>query len=151
RHRRWLGQFVAVAGERVLLWQLPLGNTKMRAMDNTWNHFQDNRVEWWLDDPSRSHLEECRQVGVVAFLFGRGADGATCACDANNDGVTNPPPINGNTRDSINADDDGGFFREKAAQYYAAGALPLSGSGGAPNSPGTHRLYLMLVSSGGGG
>ena len=27
------------------------GNTKMRAMNNTWNHYQDNRVEWLLDDP----------------------------------------------------------------------------------------------------
>jgi hypothetical protein len=28
------------------------------------------------------------RAGVVAFLFGRGANGATCACDAAKDGVT---------------------------------------------------------------
>ncbi|MDE3094366.1 MAG: hypothetical protein KGK07_00005, partial [Chloroflexota bacterium] len=58
-------------------------------------------------------------------LFGRGADGATCACDAAGDGITNPAPINGNTGVSLSADDDGGFFRQKAAAYYAAGAMRL--------------------------
>ena len=51
----------------------------------------------------------------------------TCACDANRDGVTNPPPINGNDRLSLNADDDGGFFRDRAAHYYATGAMALPG------------------------
>jgi hypothetical protein len=115
------------------MWQIPLGNTKMRAMNNTWNHYQDNRVEWLLDDPGRAHLSEYLQAGVAAFLFGRGADGATCSCDAANDGVTNPAPINGNDRMSLNADDDGGFFREKATAYYASGAMPLDG--GAPPPP----------------
>ncbi len=98
-------------------------------MNNTWNHYQDNKVEWLLDDPGRTHLQEYLQAGVVAFLFGRGADGATCPCDANKDGVTNPAPINGNERTSLNADDDGGYFKERAPAYYAAGAIPLSGGG----------------------
>jgi hypothetical protein len=68
---------------------------------------------------------------VIGFIFGRGADGPTCACDANGDGVTNPAPINGNTGVSLSADDDGGFFRQKAAAYYQAGAMPLAGGGGA--------------------
>src|SRR6185436_3331319 len=74
---------------------------------------------------------------AVAFLFGRGADGPTCFCDAAKDGVTNPAPINGNTRTSLNADDDGGFFREQAAHYYSVGAMPLPSSGGTPptNTP----------------
>jgi hypothetical protein len=46
--------------------------------------------------------------------------------------MTNPAPINGNTRVSMNADDDGGFFRERAAAYYAAGALPLAGGTSPP-------------------
>jgi hypothetical protein len=110
------------------MWQIPQGNTKMRAMNNTWNHYQDNRTEWFFDEPARSRLNEYISIGVIAFLFGRGADGATCACDANNDGITNPPPINGNDRMSLNADDDGGFFREKAVNYYSVGAIPISGS-----------------------
>ena len=55
----------------------------------------------------------------------RGGNGATSAYDAAGDGVTNPAPINGNTRDSLSADDDGGYFRERAAAYYAAGGVAL--------------------------
>jgi hypothetical protein len=97
----------------------------MRAMNNTWNHFQDNRVEWLLDDGDREHLRQYLKAGVIAFLFGRGADGATDASDASNDGIVDPPPINGNDRPSLNADDDGGYFGERAAAYYRGGPLPL--------------------------
>jgi len=129
RNVRFLTRFMQVSQKRIVMWQIPQGNTKMRAMNNTWNHYQDNRVEWLLDDPSRAHLQDYVNAGVVAFLFGRGADGATCSCDANNDGVTNPAPINGNDGLSLNADDDGGFFVQKAQVYYAAGAMPLTGGG----------------------
>jgi hypothetical protein len=125
RHVRFLSKFVSEADKPLVLWQIPLGNTRMQAMNNSRNHYQDNRVEWLLDDPSRSHLSEYAGAGVVAFLFGRGADGATCACDANKDGMTNPPPINGNTVPSLSADDDGGFFRQKAVEYYRAEAMLL--------------------------
>jgi hypothetical protein len=132
RNVRFLTTFVNVAQKRVVMWQIPFGNTKMRAMNNTWNHYQDNRVEWLLDDPSRAHLNEYINAGVIGFLFGRGAGGATCACDAAGDGTTNPAPINGNTLMSLNADDDGGFFRQKAAAYYTTGALSLAGSSAPP-------------------
>ncbi len=131
------------------MWQIPLGNTKMRALNNTTGHYQDNRPEWLLDEPARTHLAAYRDAGVVAFLFGGGASGTTCACDGQNDGVTNPAPINGNTLASeaaarerrrsqvmrgttptlvtpYAADDDGGFFRWKAWQYYQNGPMPLS-------------------------
>ena len=48
----------AVTQRRLVLWQIPFGNTRMRAMNNTWNHYQDNQVEWLLDDPARGHLQE---------------------------------------------------------------------------------------------
>jgi hypothetical protein len=124
RHLEFIRVFVQQAQKRVVLWQIPYGNTKMQALNNTWNHFQDNRVEWLLED-SRSHLAEYAQAGVVALLFGRGADGATCACDDAKDGVTNPQPINGNKLPSVSADDDGGFFRQQAGKYYGDGALAL--------------------------
>ena len=127
RHRIFLAAFSQATQKRIVMWQIPFGNTKMRAQDNTPNHYQDNRVEWLLDDPGRVHLLEYVDAGVIAFLFGRGAGGTTCPCDANEDGVTNPPPINGNDARSLNADDDGGFFRQKAAAYYAAGRLSLLG------------------------
>ena len=79
------------------MWQIPLGNTKMRAMNNTTHHYQDNRVEWLLDEPARTHLTEYVNAGVIGFLFGGGNGEVTCACDAAGDGTTNPAPINGNT------------------------------------------------------
>jgi hypothetical protein len=125
RHLLYAQTFVRLAGVRMVAWQIPLGNTVMRAMDNTWDHFQDNRVQWLLGPGSRAHLRAYIAAGFVGFLFGRGADGATCACDAANDGVTNPAPINGNTRPSLSADDDGGYFKAQAADYYRGGPLPL--------------------------
>lgn len=77
------------------------------------------------DKSGRAHLAKYIQTGVVAFLFGRGADGATDARESAHDGVTDPAPINGNTKTSLNADDDGVFFRRKAAKYYATAVIPL--------------------------
>jgi hypothetical protein len=125
RSARYISAFVQTAKKRVAIWQIPFGNTKMRAENNTWDHYQDNKVEWLLDDTTHAHLQAYATAGVVAFLFGRGADGPTCACDASKDGVTNPAPINGNTIASLTADDDGGFFHQKAAAYYQAQPMPL--------------------------
>ena len=124
RDARFLAGFSRAAGQRIALWQIPLGNTLMRAMDNTWGHFQDNRVQWLLGD--RRHLKAFRRAGVIALLFGGGADGTTCACDARHDGVTNPAPVNGNRRRSSSADDDGGYFRRLVRAYYRAGGLRLA-------------------------
>jgi len=79
RNARFIGTFVAGSGRRVVLWQTPLGNTKMRAMNNDWDHYQDNHVEWLLDEASRPHLLDYANAGVIGIIFGRGADGATCA------------------------------------------------------------------------
>ncbi len=125
RNVRYLAKFSALTQKRIVVWQIPLGNTKMRAVNNTRNHWQDNKVEWLLDDPGRANLSAYARAGVVGFLFVRGGNGATSAYDAAGDGVTNPAPINGNTRDSLSADDDGGYFRERAAAYYAAGGVAL--------------------------
>jgi hypothetical protein len=62
---------------------------------------------------------------VIALLFGGGADGTTCACDAQHDGVTNPAPKHGNTRPSLSADDDGGYFKQRVRTYYGSGPLRL--------------------------
>ena len=127
RHLLYGATFVKLAGMRMAAWQIPLGNTVMAAMDNTWGHFQDNRVQWLLGASGRAHLRAYVAAGYVGFLFGGGADGTTCACDGRHDGVTNPQPIDGNTRASLSADDDGGYFRAQARAYYRAGALSLPG------------------------
>jgi hypothetical protein len=162
RLARFFGRFSSTTGKRIVMWQIPLGNTKMRAVNNTWNHYQDNRPEWFLDDASRAHLNAYRDAGVVAFLFGGGAGGTTCACNAGNDGVTNPAPITSNVVASelapagtppsqvmrgstptlvspYAADDDGGFFRWKAWSYYQDGSIPLGG-GTAPRPPAGVRI-----------
>ena len=154
------------AGKRVVLWQVPLGNTKMQAQDDSWGHYQDNRVEWFLDDPGGTHLALWRDAGVIAILYGGGAGGTTCACDAQNDGVTNPPRHQRQHRGSVSADDDGGYFHQRAAAYYGAGALvldPGSGGGGgggggggpvarwtlsaAPSPTGVHRRHNVTITS----
>lgn len=124
-HAGYLTRFTSATGLRAVLWQIPQGNTVMRAMDNTWNHFQDNKVEWLLGDPGLTRLRDYVAAGVIALLFGRGADGATCACDAASDGVTNPQPINGNVRDSLSADDDGGYFDERLRYFTGQPAIVL--------------------------
>lgn len=125
RHLLYAQTFVRLAGVRIVAWQIPLGNTVMRAMNNTWDHFQDNRVQWLLGPGTRTRLRAYAAAGFAGFLFGRGADGATCACDAAKDGVTNPPPIDGNTRASLSADDDGGYFKAQVRAYYKGGAISL--------------------------
>jgi hypothetical protein len=118
RDIRFDGVFRRRTHLRLVKWQIPLGNTLMRAMDNTWGHYQDNRVQWLLGSHGRRHLRRYARAGVVALLFGGGADGTTCACDARGDGRTNPAPIDGNRRRSLSADDDGGYFKSRARAYY---------------------------------
>ncbi len=125
RHLLYAQTFVRLAGVRMVAWQIPLGNTLMRAENNTSGHYQDNRVQWLLGEGSRARLKQYVAAGFAGFLFGGGASGTTCACDAAKDGVTNPAPIDGNTRPSLSADDDGGYFKAQARSYYKAGALPL--------------------------
>ena len=128
----------------IVLWQVPYGNTKMKAMNNTWRHYQDNIVESLLDDPAQRKLRDYLDSGLIAVFFGQGASGTTCPCDAMGDGTTNPDPINGNDQNSINADDDGGFFRLKAAEYYSHGPLLLSHAS-TPEAP--SNLSGVVVSS----
>ena len=82
----------------VVLWQIPLGNT---MLSNTTDHYQDNRVQWWLSNPSDGHLAADRDAGVVALLFGGGASGTT------------------------SIDTDGGYFVARVKAYAAGGELPL--------------------------
>jgi hypothetical protein len=74
RHDAYLASFTARTHTRVVLWQLPLGDTRL---NDTWGHYRDNRLQWWLDDRSGSHLRATRNAGVVGLLFGGGATGTT--------------------------------------------------------------------------
>jgi hypothetical protein len=125
RFERFVGNVHADTRLPVAVWQIPLGNTLYRAVNDTPHHYADNRVQWLLGGSDRAHLRSLTDAGVVALMFGSGQADGTCACDAAGDGVTNPPRAGTATRDSIDADDDGGYFRARARAYYAAGALVL--------------------------
>src|SRR3954447_27049277 len=115
RDVRFTRVYHRAAHQRIVKWQIPLGNTLMRAVDDSWGHYRDNRVQWLLGAGNSGHLRAYAKAGVVALLFGGGADGTTCACDAQRDGITNPP---GKGRRSLSADDDGGYFKQRVRAYY---------------------------------
>jgi hypothetical protein len=65
----WENSLSAASGKRLILWQVPCGNM---ALDNTPNHYRDNRVAYAF-----SHARDLVDTGVVAVLFGGGAAGMT--------------------------------------------------------------------------
>jgi hypothetical protein len=161
----------ATAHKRIAMWQIPIGNTRMRSCDNTWGHYQGNQPEWLLEDPARTHLASFVDAGVAAFLFGAGAAGCTVAGDASGDGVTAPAALAANPLSTATApndilpvaaasgatpvydaaartlttpyasDDDGGYLKWQVRGYYLAGAVALDPGAPAPGG----------ASSGGGG
>ena len=90
RFRDFVGRLVDDTGRKAMLWQVPVGNTLYRSVNNSWGHYQDNRAQYWLGD--RAHLQELVDYGVIGLLFGAGADGCTMYTDQTGDGVTNPAP-----------------------------------------------------------
>jgi hypothetical protein len=76
-----------------LYWQTPFGNT---SLDNSPNHYQDNRVDYFF-----AHMSELAAAHAVGVAYGAGASGCTT-----------PETDNGN-------------FVTKAKAYYASGAQAL--------------------------
>ncbi len=131
RYEQFVAGVTTGVNRRAVLWQVPLGNTKMRSVNNTDGHYQDNRVQYWLGDyPNDGRLQALAKAGVVGIMFGRGAGGQSTYEDAKRDGVTNPAAINGNDLVAQYPDDDGGYLRTVAANYYAHGTFPFSQAGG---------------------
>jgi hypothetical protein len=91
RHARYIRGFTRRTHEKVVVWQIPLGNT---TLPDTSGSYRDNRVQWWLGKRRRKHLREARRAGIVALLFGAGAAGNTTA------------------------ESDGGLFYRLARDYY---------------------------------
>lgn len=125
-----LRRYVAVV-DRVLklpmvIWQIPVGNTIMRVMDNRPYHYQDNKVQSLLADTpvARALLGGYARAGVSALLFGSPEPTDTCACDNDHNRLGDQPqPIDGNARRSYTDADDGGYFMHVARDYYARGLL----------------------------
>ena len=74
RENRYLAGFTRRTHTAVVLWQLPLGDTHE---NNTLDHYQDNRLQWWFGAGSAAHLRATRDAGVIGLLFGAGASGNT--------------------------------------------------------------------------
>jgi len=128
RFEQYLDAVTTTTSRSVMVWQIPLGNQWFQTMNNTDGHYQDNRAEYFF-----AHLQDLADVGVIGLLFGRGNPGSSTSTNAKGDGVTNPPSFcttDGmstgqvcNNHPSTVSDDDGGYLRMKATEYYAA---PLS-------------------------
>jgi hypothetical protein len=76
RENRYIAGFTHRTRTAVVLWQLPLGDTHL---NDTWGHYRDNRLQWWLGGGSAAHLRATRAAGVIGLLFGAGATGCTTA------------------------------------------------------------------------
>ena len=74
RENRYIAAFTRRTHTAVVLWQLPLGDSHE---NDTWNHYRDNRLQWWLGPGSAAHLRTTSEAGVVGLLFGAGASGNT--------------------------------------------------------------------------
>jgi Bacterial Ig-like domain/Immunoglobulin domain len=138
--RENIGAMHTLTGLPVIMWQLPMGNTVMAACNDTEGHYMDQCVEYWLDGyPGNQHIAEWAESGIIGLIYGPGAKGCTQASDDLEDGVTNPAPVTGNQgRQSIYADDDGGYLRLCAADYFKTGALRFeSASSMLPSAPST--------------
>ena len=74
RENRYIAGFTRRTHTAVVLWQLPLGDSNE---NDTWNHYRDNRLQWWLGAGSAAHLRATAASGVIGLLFGAGASGNT--------------------------------------------------------------------------
>jgi hypothetical protein len=88
----WENTLSQAAHKRLLLWQLPVGN---QSLDNTCEHYQDNRAAYAF-----AHPRDLFDAGVIGVLFGGGA-----AC-------------------MTQVWTDGGFVAAQGAIAYAAPAAP---------------------------
>jgi len=120
RHARFIGDVGAATGLRTLLWQVPLGNA---GLPDVPKRYRDNRVAHLLGPGGGEHRRAYLDAGVLAILFGKAFDDATCACDDDGDG----------------RDDDGGLFARLAVGYYARGAAALRGADVIARRPATAR------------
>jgi hypothetical protein len=113
RFQRYLKKLNQDTGQKIILWQIPIGNTLTETCNNTRGHFKDNRAEYFLQpvikNGDMTKIRQYGDAGVIAFLFGRGATDCTSFMDSKGDGVT---------ATNETADDDGGYLRKAVKAYY---------------------------------
>lgn len=118
---------VDASGKKVMIWQIPVGNQVYRTMDNTPGHWQDNKAEYLF-----GHMQELVDVGIVGLMFGHGQPDSTAHYNKKQDEteIYNPEPLTNitkgwgdgsvhtNDKTAVYSDDDGGYLREQAIEYY---------------------------------
>lgn len=116
-----------MTSKRAILWQVPVGNTLYRTMNNTAHHWQDNKAQYYLnsDGSQAQHLQDLMNSGFIGIIFAEGSGDTTSYSDNAKDGVTNPAAINGNNLVATLPDDDGGYLRLQTKNYYAKTPLTL--------------------------
>ena len=91
--------------------------------DNTWGHFQDNRVEWLLGSSGRAHLRAYaeRRLRRLPLRRRRRRDDVRVR---RAEGRRHESRADRRQHAGVALrDDDGGYFRAQARAYYRAGAL----------------------------
>ncbi|MCE9671247.1 hypothetical protein LY474_25900 [Myxococcus stipitatus] len=90
RYAEWLRLMNQTAGKRWVLWQIPLGNTQHRNINNDGTPragYRDNRTEYFFGPNGDAHRRKFANAGVIALLFGAGAGGqSTYVNDLGTDG-----------------------------------------------------------------
>jgi hypothetical protein len=130
RWENYIAAIAAASARSVIVWQLPMGNQYFDTENNSTHHYQDNHADYFF-----GHIGELASHGISGMIFGSGTSGNTSYWDADGDGTVNPPSfctsaglssgvICDNHVASV-ADDDGGYIRQKAQQYYAGGGYAL--------------------------
>jgi len=119
RFQRFLKELNTDTGQKIILWQIPIGNTLTQTCNNTDGHYKDNKAEYFLqpviDNGDVTKIKQYEQAGVIAFLFGQGFANCTSYADSKGDGKT------GGVNET--ADDDGGYLRKAIKTYYLNGPV----------------------------
>jgi hypothetical protein len=126
--REYVGDMHKVLKLPTVIWQIPIGNTVMRVMNNTPYHYQDDTVQSLLGSrkQARALISGYAAAGVSALLFGSPQSTDTCGCDNDHNKIGHEPkPIDGNTRRSYTDADDGGYFMHVAKAYYRRGTVAV--------------------------
>jgi hypothetical protein len=89
----WATALAEAVGKPNLWWQTPLGNS---MQNNTTNHWQDNRVEYFF-----GHMNEMAAAHGIGVVYGAGASGQTTP------------------------ESDGGYFVSESKAYFTAGGEAL--------------------------
>ncbi|MGY4539611.1 phage-related protein [Mucilaginibacter sp. UYNi724] len=120
RFQRFLKKLNQQTGQKIILWQIPVGNTATATCNNKSGHYKDNKAEYFLQpvlsNGNMGNIKAYGEAGVIAFLFGNGLNNCTSYLDSKRDGITGAGEA---------ADDDGGYLRKAVGAYYRQGALAI--------------------------